>query len=228
MPMSISVLIMAYNEVATLDTVTREIITELEGLKRDYEVIIVDDGSVDGTKTIAEDLINEFSRIRLVRHDNNLGLGGVYCTGFTQSRYDLVTFFPADGQFPASILLQFVPLMDSHDMVLGYLPERSSPIIAKILSKAERILYCLLFGRLPKFQGVFMFRRTMLNEIHLQSIGRGWAVVLELIIKASRRNYRLISIPTEIRPRISGKSKVNNFRSILINFNQAIELRRYL
>jgi dolichol-phosphate mannosyltransferase len=228
MPLSISVVIMTYNEVATLDAVAREIITTLEGLERDYEVIIVDDGSTDGSKAIAEGLVNEYCRIRLICHETNLGLGGVYRTGFTRSRSDLITFFPADGQFPACILLQFVPLMDSHDLVLGYLPECSRPFIAKILSRAERIFYSILFGILPKFQGVFMFRRTILNEIHLQSVGRGWAVVLELIVKASRRNCRLISIPTQIRPRISGKSKVNNLRTVLSNFYQAIELRRFL
>lgn len=228
MPNSISVVIMAYNEAGTIESVTREIIAALEELGRDYEIIIVDDGSIDGTKTIAECLVRENSRVRILSHEKNLGLGGVYRTGFSQSRSDLVTFFPADGQFPATILKLFVPLMESNDIVLGYLPERNSPITSKILSWMERILYYLFFGKVPKFQGVFMVRRTMLDEIKLQSTGRGWAVILELIIKASRRNYRLISIPTEVRPRIYGKSKVNNFRTILANFYQAIELHRYL
>ena len=225
---SISVVLMAFNETTTLDSITKEIITTLEGLEQEYEIVIVDDGSTDGTKKNAEDLVNEYGQLRLVPHATNLGLGGVYRTGFTQSRFDLVTFFPADGQFPASILLQFIPLMNTHDMVLGYFLDRDRSILSKLLSKAEKILYGLLFGRMPKFQGVFMFKRTMLNEIPLQSSGRGWAVVLEFIIKASRSNYKLVSVPTEIRPRIAGKSKVNNIRTILENLVQAIELRRYL
>jgi len=170
MPLSISVVVMAYNESDTLVNVTREIITTLEGLERDYEVIIVDDGSTDGTKTIAEGLVNEYSRIGLVCHDKNLGLGEVYRTGFIQSRCDLVTFFPADGQFPASILLQFVPIMENHDMVLGYLPERNSPIISKIFSRAERLLYSLLLVNYQNFKvflcsGVECLTKSISNQL---------------------------------------------------------------
>ncbi len=156
------------------------------------------------------------------------GLGGVYTTGFTHAQGDFVTFFAADGQLPATIIKQFIPLMDNADMVLGYLPNRNSSLLAKSLSKAERVLYRLLFGPLPNFQGALMFRRTLLNELELKSTGRGWAVVMELIIRASRAGYRLVSVPTEMRPRISGKSKVNNLPTICANLKQLFALRRYI
>jgi hypothetical protein len=86
----------------------------------------------------------------------------------------------------------------------------------------------LLFGSLPRFQGVLMFRRSLLDELELKSTGRGWTVLMELIIRASRGGYRLVSVPTEMRPRMSGKSKVNNLRTIWANLKQVFALRRHL
>lgn len=224
----ISVIVMAYNEADSLAVTIREIVSVLSELRQPYEVIIVDDGSSDGTGALADRLSNELAGVRVIHHKTNQGLGGVYRTGFAQAQGGFVTFLPADGQFPATIIKQFVPLMDNADMVLGYLPNRDSSLLSKSLSWAEKVLYRLLFGPLPKFQGVFMFRRTLLDELKLKSTGRGWAVVMELIIRASRGGYRIVSVPTEMRPRMSGKSKVNNLPTVWANLKQVLALRRYL
>ncbi len=226
---SISVVVLAYNEEQSLKRVVRELVSVLTTLGRQYEVIIVDDGSTDGTGQIADKLAREIESVSIIHHETNKGLGEGYKTGFGAVQGDFVTFFAADGQSPATIIKQFLPLMDNADMVLGYLPNRSSSLVAKGLSKAERILYALLFGPLPKFQGVTMFRRTLLKELELKSPGgRGWAVLMELIIRASRDGYRLVSVPTELRARMSGESKVNNLSTIWANVKQAIALYRYL
>ena len=109
----------------------------------------------------------------------NLGLGGVYRTGFERATGDLVTFFPADGQFPASILHAFYPLAAGHELVLGYLPQRDGSLLARGLSAAERVLYRALFGPMPRFQGVFMVRRTLLagtlGNVH-DRLERGYVI----------------------------------------------------
>ena len=225
---SISAIIMAFNEARNLEVVAREIHFTLSELGQEYEVLIVDDGSSDGTDRIADRLAKEFTQVRVIHHGANQGLGGVYRTGFEQAQNSLITFFPADGQFPATIIKQFVPLMDDADMVLGYLTNRNSSFLARSLSEAEKILYRLLLGPLPKFQGVLMFKRRLLDSMELKSIGRGWAVLMELIIGASRGGYRLVSVPTEMRPRMSGESKVNNLSTIWANLKQVIALRRFL
>lgn len=219
---------MAYNEAASLTSVVREIEEILLETTRACEIIIVDDGSHDGSGEIADSLAVSSQNIRVVHHLVNLGLGGVYRTGFTSSRAHFLTFFPADGQFPAKIISQFLPLMENADLVLGFLPHRDSSPLAKCLSLFERLLYHILFSSLPKFQGIFMIRRELLDGLELKSTGRGWAIILELIIRTMRGGYRVISVPTEMRPRMSGKSKVNNPRTILANLKQAFMLRRLL
>ena len=86
----------------------------------------------------------------------------------------------------------------------------------------------VLFGPLPRFQGIIMFRSSLLDEFKLKSSGRGWAVLMELIIRTKRARRRMKSLPTEMRPRRSGVSKVNNIATISENLKQVIALRGLL
>src|SRR5262245_56356669 len=149
----LSVVVLAYNEAQNLRPAALELLRELEASGRSFELVLVDDGSTDGTGAIADELAAGHRGVRAVHHGTNLGLGGGYRTGLREATGDLVTFFPADGQFPATIIGQFLPLAATHDLVLGYLPERASSWVAKGLSLAERVLYRTLFGSLPRFQG---------------------------------------------------------------------------
>jgi dolichol-phosphate mannosyltransferase len=221
----VSVVVMAYNEVGGLERVVRELRAALDGLARLAEIVIVDDGSTDGTSALADRLAREIPGTRVVHHAPNQGLGGVYRSGFAEARQDLLTFFPADGQFSPEILTRFVPLMADHDLVLGYLPEGRKGVVGVLLSAFERVLYRALFGVLPRFQGIFMIRRQALRRLTLVSDGRGWAIVMEMIVRAVRAGLRIRSEPTALRPRTAGVSKVQNVRTIWSNLRQVVELR---
>ncbi len=224
----LTVVVMTYDEVHSLESVVDEIRAEVERAGVTHEVLVVDDGSTDGSGPLADELAQRHEAVRVVHHDPNQGLGGVYRTGFAEARGELLTFFPADAQFPAEIIGQFLPLAGAHDMVLGYLPQRADSVVAKGLSAVERVLYRVLFGGFPRFQGILMFRTAILRDVTLVSAGRGWAVVMELILRADRAGYRLHSAPTGWRPREHGTSKVNNVRTILANVRQLAQLSRRL
>jgi glycosyltransferase involved in cell wall biosynthesis len=221
---SVTVVVLAYNESHNLEGACAEILDTLQAHEIQSEVIIVNDGSSDGTGNIADEIAARTPGVRVVHHSVNLGLGGGYRTGFAHSRGEFVTFFPADGQFPASIIPRFLSVMDQVDMALGYIPKRSSTVVARSLSYLERVLYRVAFGKMPTFQGILMFRRAILETTPLVSTGRGWAVLMELIIRTSRGPYRIRSIPNDMRARMSGESKVNNLRTIVANVRQIAEL----
>lgn len=223
-PWSISIMIMAYNEVESLEWVTDELEGVVKRTKRPYEIVIIDDGSTDGTGERAEAIARSREHVRVIHHERNLGIGFVKRTGYREARYDLVTFFPADGECPAVILEKLLPLMSDYDMALGYIPERTDSILAIALAKAERLLIRILFGRIPEFCGIYLFRRELLAKLPLICEGRGWMIQMELIIRAVRAGCRIISVPTPMRLRRSGKSKVNNLRSVLANLKQLLHL----
>ncbi|MBI5145281.1 MAG: glycosyltransferase [Candidatus Omnitrophica bacterium] len=224
----LSVVIMAFNEENNLMWVTRDINTLLEDLNKPYEIIIVNDGSSDTTPMLADVLQNELNYIKTIHHLENFGLGEVYRSGFRDARGEFITYFPADGQFPATNINAFIPYIENFDLILGYIPDTKLPPIGRFLSKAERFILTILFGKLPRFQGIFMVRRQILNKVKLVSHGRAWMIVMELIIKAKKAGYRIQSIPIQIRPRISGDSKVNNITTIVSFLSQIIKLRMFL
>ena len=224
----ISIVVMCYNEGATLADVVHEIGGELEKLGSKHEILIIDDGSTDETPRIARSLEEDNAHVRVVTHPRNRGLGGVYRSGFNEARGDCVSFFPADGQYPANVLPRFVQAIDDHDIVLGYLAERRKSLLGHLLSSIERVLYFLLLGPMPKFQGILMFRRKLLEDIPLGSDGRGWAILMEFILKISRRGYRITHALTPLRARSHGQSKVNNLRTICANVHLLFGVRKHL
>lgn len=226
-PVGVTVSVMTYNEAPSLSAVVEEVRGVLTSLGLPFEIIVIDDGSTDGSGEIADNLAREHPEVRVIHHPVNLGLGAVYREGFTCGRFEYATLFPADGQFDASIIPRFVDRMASADMVLGYIPDygKNRSVLARFLSWAERLLVHLLFGRFPNFQGIMMFRRSLVDTVQLVSRGRGWIIQMELILRFLRKGYRVVNEPTGLRPRASGRSKVNNLKSICSNLKQLIELR---
>ena len=225
---TITCCILAWNEVATLGAVVEELRGGLRALGPSYEILIIDDGSTDGTGELADHLAEAARDVRVAHHGENRGLGRAYRTAFEESRGTYLVFFPADGQFSANVLSAFYPLIERYDLVLGNLPRRSDSLKGLLLTKAERLLYWMLFGDMPRLEGMFMMRRSILSDITLKSDGRGHANVMELIIRASRGGYRHVGVPIDVRPRQAGVSKVNNLRTIRANLIQVVRLRRLL
>jgi glycosyltransferase involved in cell wall biosynthesis len=227
-PPLLTVVLLAYNEAESLSPTVAEILGVVRPLGAATEILVVDDGSSDGTGALADGLAAKSPEVRVIHHPRNLGLGGVYRTGLREARGDYLTFFPADGQFPASILADFLPRMATADLVLGYLPERRPSALGRALSLAERLVYRVLVGPMPRFQGVLMLRRSLLQDLALRSEGRGWGVCMELVLRVARGPYRVVSVPTPVRRRRSGASKVQNLATIVSNVRQVVALRGML
>ena len=224
----VGVVVMAFDEVASLEGVVSEIAAACGELDRPWEVLIVDDGSRDGTGDLADRVAAGREQVRVVHHERNQGLGGVYRTGFAESRAAFVTFFPADGQFDPALIGRFLERIQDADMVLGYYTSRARGLPGRLLSALERLLYVALFGHMPGFRGVLLYRRELLERFPPKSTGRGWVVLMELILRADRGGCRLVSEPTGLRPRVSGTSKVQNLRTVVANLRQLVALRRVL
>jgi len=224
----LSVVLMTYNEAESLAGTVAELRAVFEQLEARCELLIVDDGSTDGSAALADQLAARCPGSRVIHHGSNLGLGGVYRTGFAEARGTFLSFFPADGQFPAGILVDFFSLAEHADLVLGYLPRSRWNLAAQVLSLAERVLYRVLLGPMPRFQGVFMLRRSLLEALGLATTGRGWGILMEMILRTGDGGFRIIERPTGYRPRRAGRSKVTNPRVALENLRQLFVVRRLL
>ena len=226
----LTIVILCYNELNSVESVLDSLILEVSSLQIKYEIIIVNDGSNDGTSEKIDGFLNTKSNLKIIHHPKNLGLGYAYRSGFTNAKGKFLIFFPADGQFPAKQLQNFYLQINDSDLALGYFQnQKRKNLLSVFLSFIERLLYKILIGSMPKFQGLFMIKTSLLKEINLKTEGRGWGVLLELFIKIYRsKKYKIINIPNYIEERKFGKSKVNNLKTIYANFIEMLKMRKNL
>ena len=158
-----------------------------------------------------------------------MGVGAVYRTGFAEARNDLVTFISADLQANLELYLErYLPEFDNNtDFIIGYIQNRKDPIISKVFSYLERVIFQLFFPKTPALGQSVMYRRKILNDIRLSlmnSKSRSWVIVWELLIRAYRKGFKITRVPIERRPRLHGKSKGNTFRNAILQFKALIGL----
>lgn len=111
----ITVVIPAYNEEAGLANTVADVKQALEAASVEYEIVVVNDGSTDGTANVAAKL----EGVRVINHQRNLGYGGALKTGIRQAKYDLIVTTDADNTFPAEGILKLLDGADDADMAVG-------------------------------------------------------------------------------------------------------------
>lgn len=222
---TLSVVIMAYNEEENLPHLLPLVEAYLAGHGRigNWEVLVVDDGSADGTSRVVEEAARRESRIKLLRHEVNRGMGAAIRTGYAAARCQYVTQLPADLQVLPTVFDRFLPHVPSQDLVLSVYEDRNEVMVRRILSRGYRLVGRLLVGRRADYTGTMMFRRSLLDNITLSS--DSFVANLEFPIKALNRGatHALVSFVPE--PRLSGASKVANSRRILFVFGELLKMR---
>ncbi len=224
-PVTLSVVIMAYNEAENLPhllPLVQAYLTKHERIA-DWEVLVVDDGSTDGTARVVEDAARGDVRIKLLRHEVNRGMGAAIRTGYAAASSQYVTQLPADLQVLPAVFDRFLPYVPVYDLVLSVYEDRNEVMVRRILSRGYRVIGRLLVGRRADYTGTMMFRRSLLDNITLGS--DSFVANLEFPVKALNRGatHALVSFVPE--PRLSGASKVANSRRILFVFAELLKMR---
>ncbi|HVK18556.1 MAG TPA: glycosyltransferase family 2 protein [Fimbriiglobus sp.] len=208
-PVGLSLVIPAYNEAAVIETAVRETDDALGRLFVEYEVVVVDDGSRDGTGEVVERLAGEYPRLRLVRHPVNRGYGAALRSGFEAAAFGLVAFTDADCQFDLLDLGRMVPLTDRYPVVAGYRTDRKDPLRRRFLSWGYNRLARVLLGTGVRDCdcALKVFRREALAVLLPES--RGFFVNTEMLTRARQLGCAVAELAVTHRPRLGGESKVS-------------------
>ena len=178
----------------------------LRGLSDDWTVLLVDDGSEDGTAAVAERAMgNDASRLRVVRHQRKLGYGLTVGDGLRAATTDFIGFMDGDGQFDPSDLDQLAGLVGDFDLVAGWRERRADPgyrlLIAGVFNLLVRTLYGIRFRDIDC--GLKLMRRPVLeNAVPL--LARSALLNTELYFKTQRAGMRIKQVPVRHLPRIAG------------------------
>ena len=212
---SISVFFPAYNDEATIGGLVRGALAVLPDLADDFEVIVVDDGSTDGTAAVLEGLAREDPRVRVVRHGSNRGYGGALRTGFASATKELVFYTDGDGQYDVRELARLRPLLsDGVDIVNGYKIKRADAWRRKALGAAYNRLAHLLFS-IPirdvdcDFR---LLRRRAVERVPLFS--SSGSICVELVHKLHRAGCVFAEVPVHHYPRAHGRSQFFTLRRV--------------
>jgi dolichol-phosphate mannosyltransferase len=207
----ISIVLPARNEAANIVSAVEKSLAIAKRLKPRYEVIVVDDGSSDGTSQAVEGVAERlYPQVRLVKHTANQGYGAALRTGFKQSRYELVFFTDSDNQFDVSELEYFIPMMADHDMVTGFRVYRYDTVLRCLLSWCYNRLVGVLFGlRVRDVDCAFkLMRRELVQKITIEC--DNFFVNTELLAKARRWNFRIAEKGVRHYPRMAGETSVRS------------------
>jgi len=225
---SISTVLPAFNEGKNIAGMIIDLISVLERLAPDHEIVVVDDGSRDPTAEVVRQMAREYPQVRLIQHERNQGYGAALYTGFTSARKDLIFMTDSDRQFVLNELEGFLPLLDEADMVIGYRPHRADPFHRRLYGWGWNMLVNLLFGYTARdVDCAFkLFRREIIDHIDIRS--RGATFSAEFLVRAKRAGYRIRQHPVSHLPRLEGRQTGGRLDVIVRAFRELIRLRLQL
>ena len=223
---SISVFFPAYNEEANVERMVDAFRSILPHVADDYEIIIVNDGSKDRTRDIADLLIKEDRKVRAVHHEINQGYGAAVRSGIKACTKEYLFFTDGDGQFDVSQLSLLVPLVPQYDGVIGFRLNRQDPWIRKLNAWAWNRLVRLLLGlKVKDIDCAFkLFHRRIFEGIELESSGA--MISTEMLVKIKDKGCRLQEVGVFHSPRLAGKQTGANLRVVLRAFKELFRFYR--
>ena len=214
----VSVVIPAFNEAGMVVRTLHETGAALERLGYRYELILVDDGSSDGTAHLARAVAESLPHVRVIAGELNLGKGSALMNGAAAALGELVLFVDADLEVhPRQVSLLYETLVESNaDVVIGSKLHPDSQVEVPSGRRALTIGYYLLVRalfRLPVHDtqtGIKLYRAEVLRRVLPRLVVKRFAADLEVLVNVHRLGYRIVEAPvvvTRTRPfqRIGGE-----------------------
>jgi glycosyltransferase involved in cell wall biosynthesis len=223
--LSLSVIVPAYNEELNLTSTVIKAEAMLGSLiNGQLEWILVDDGSTDSTWHGITNLSHSMPNVIALRHTINKGLGAAICTGSAVASSEWCTWIPADGQIEPQAIADMLRLESAADLVLLMRARDDRPWQRRVITSVMHGLIRILLGfDINGYSGVFLVRRDILQSLSFH--GKTSAQNLAIVMHCRKNGYRIKKIPTMIQPRMSGTSKVANFRTMLMTLYEIMMLR---
>ncbi len=213
---SLTIFFPCYNDSGTIGTLVAAADVVAGEYTADYEIIVVDDGSVDNSRELLRELQRKYPALRLVLHECNRGYGAALQSGFAHATKALVFYTDGDGQYDVFELRKLLPIIqDGVDVVNGYKILRSDPL--------HRVIIGLIYLRLMRLLFNFhvrdvdcdfrVIRRSVFETIRLHHTSG--VICLELVKKLELAGYRFVEYPVHHFHRVHGRSQFFNIGRLL-------------
>ncbi len=204
----ISVVFPAYNDGGTIASMVAAAWIALQQVTKDFEIIVVNDGSSDYTATMLDEVSTRYPELRVITHPSNRGYGAALRTGFSAATKDWVFYTDGDSQYNPLELVNLVDaLHDGVDVVNGYKLTRNDSWMRMVIGRAYHYFVKFIFGiRIRDVDCDFrLIPRNILEEIELKS--NSGAICLELVKKIQDAGYVFAEVPVNHYSRKYGVSQ---------------------
>ena len=198
----VSVLVPAKDESENLQLFMEQAAQAFANARGRYEVVVIDDGSVDGTWNVLQNLVRQYSFLRAVRHRARRGIAESLRTGYLNSSGSILVFYPADLQYkPEDIPRLVAPIISGEsDMVTGYKQgEYEKAFVSGVYNRLSRTLFHVPVRDL---NSVKAYRREVMDAIPARPDWHRYMIVV-----AAAQGFSVTEVPVPLYPRHAGKSK---------------------
>jgi glycosyltransferase involved in cell wall biosynthesis len=224
--LSLSVFFPAYNDADSIPELLERTFHVVPRLTSDYEILVINDGSRDGTASVLENLAALYApHLKIITHETNRGYGAALRSGFAACTKDLAFYTDGDGQYDVRELEQLWKKMrPGIDLVNGYKLNRADGRVRALIGNVYNWVVRRLFHiRIHDVDCDFrLIRRSVLNRIHLYS--DTGSICVELIKKLQNVSSRFEEVGVHHHPRRYGRSQFFHLKSVLAMSCQLLAL----
>lgn len=220
-PFSLSVIIPALNEEENIEPAVLLIKDTLESTPRisAFEIIVVNDGSVDKTGEICRSLSQRYDNILYLENEVNRSIGYCYKRGLSYAKYDYFTWLAADGSYIKDELLKYLDAFsfDRISISYSYTKEaiKTRTLARRVISRSYRIFISLFFGirGINYINGMVIYKKDFLKSIPIRS--NGFGIMAELVLRAWKEDYLFKNVAMNSVERNKGKTKLFKLNNVL-------------
>ncbi len=224
--LSVSFVMPMYNERDNISVTIDKIISVAKDISDDYEVIVVDDASTDGSSDIVDSIAQMDPNVRSFRLETNSMFGGAFARAFKEASKDIIVYLDSDLPVRLEDIRESFPLIAEASIVTGYSKVNKGDTLArKIISKGYNLFVQIFFGLNVRDinSGYKIVRKELVKE--LEFISRSPFIDVELFLQARRNKAIVRQFPLIFYPRSGGKSYIARMPVILATFRDMLKVR---
>ena len=211
----ITVVVPARNEEGNLKATVQTVMEALADVSRDWEIVIVDDGSSDGTGVLADRLAAELPNLRVLRNTPGRGFAGAYRRGALDARKAVVALIPGDNEIqPMSVRAIFEAVGTADIVVPVTVNQHDRPWLRRTLSRAFTGLVNTLFGfRLMYYQAPTVYPADLLRTLPTST--GAFVFLTEMLVRALSTGRSYVQVPMHVQPREYGASSAVSLYNVV-------------
>ena len=213
--LNISIVMPALNEEGNIRAAITMALQAIDEFQINGEIIVVNDGSKDRTGELIEKLIEKDSRVKMIRHENPMGIGKSFWDGVDVSTGDAVVMLPGDNENDAREILRYCELLNHVDIIVPFVFNKE---VRSLFRNALSFIYRFIINTtfLVNFNytnGTILYRKSIFEKLGFRSTG--FFFQTDILVRAVKKGYLFAEVPYRLNVRNNGKSRAVSFPSLL-------------